>query len=171
MACAGSFISIDVQGEAETVIAEGTLLEELVEDVGFGEFLNMDITTASELDNQGVQAGDIQDAALTMFFLESTDPPGSSLSFLDSMELFVESPGLPRVLVASARSFPAGEARVAFVLEDVDLTDYVVSQSLTLTTSVTGRRPDVETTVRAVYRFSVGVTTQGACNFIRGESG
>jgi len=169
-ACDGTLISIDVNGQAETVITEGTVLENLVGNLGFGDFLDMDITSASELENQGVEPGDIQDVSLTIFHIEATDPDGADLSFLDSVELYVESPDLPRVLVASANSFPAGQARVDFVLEDVDLTDYVVSQSLTLETDVTGRRPDANTTVLATYRLSVGVTNQGACAFSSQEN-
>ena len=54
-------------------------------------------------------------------------------------------------------------------LEDVDLTDYVVSQSLTIRTDVSGRRPEDETTVEARFALRVGVTSQGACNYLRRE--
>ena len=168
-ACDGTLLSIDVDGEAETVVEQGTLLEDLVGDLGFGDFLDMDVTSASELQNQGVQPGDIQDVALTFFFLEATGPTGADLAFLESVELFVASPDLPRVRVASALEFPEGEARVDFTVDDVDLTDYVVSQSLTLETEITGQRPSEDTTVRAAYRLSVGVTSQGACNFVQGD--
>jgi hypothetical protein len=167
-ACTGTLISIDVDGESETTVTRGTILEDLVGSMGFGDFLDMDITSASELENQGVAPGDIQDVALTVFYLEATDPDGADLEFLESVALYVESPGLPRVLVASANEFPEGAARVDFVLEDLDLTDYVVSQSLTFQTEVTGHRPADDTTVKAVYRLSVGVTGQGACAFIEG---
>lgn len=167
-ACDGTFISIDVDGEAETTVQRGTIVEELVGAMGFGEFVSMDITSASELQNQGVQPGDIQDVALTVFYLEVVDPTGGDLAFLDTVELYVEGPDLPRVLVASANDFPAGQARVDFTVEDVDLTEYVVSQSLTLETNVNGTRPDEDTTVKAFYNLSVGVTNQGACAFAGG---
>jgi len=167
-ACDGTLISIDVSGEAETVVGEGTILEELVGAMGFGDFVSMDITSASELENQGVEPGDIQDVALTVFSLEVVDPAGGDLAFLESVELYVEGPDLPRQLVASADEFPEGQTRVDFAVEDVDLTDYVVSQSLTLETNVTGRRPEEDTTVKASYTLSVGVTSQGACAFVQG---
>ena len=56
------------------------------------------------------------------------------------------------------------DAWVDFDVEPVDLTEYVVSESMTFTTEVTGRRPDVDTTVEARFDVAVGVTGQGACN-------
>jgi len=59
---------------------------------------------------------------------------------------------------------------VALDLDDVDLTPYVVSESLTVTTDATGRRPEQDTVVQARFGLSVGVTGQGACRAIGGGS-
>jgi len=165
VACTATLLTIPIEREAETVIEEGTVLEELISDIGFGDFVSMDLTTAQELENQGVSAGDVRDVELVLFELEATAPQGADLSFIESMSLFVEAPGLERTLVASAPGFPAGEAVVTFDLEAVDLTPFVVSESMTLSTDVTGRRPDQDTTVVARFALDVGVTGQGACAF------
>jgi hypothetical protein len=86
------------------------------------------------------------------------------MSWLDSMELYVEAPGVERALIASADDFPEGVASVSFDLYDVDLTPYAVSEAMTLATEVSGRRPDDDTTIRADVVLDVGVTGQGACN-------
>ncbi len=62
--------------------------------------------------------------------------------------------------------FPEGEPRVSFDLVDQDLHDYVVSESMTITTEVTGHRPDEETTLEARFSLEVEVTEQGACRAI-----
>lgn len=164
LSCKGKLFSITIADEAETVVPKGTLVETLISDFGFGEFVSMDLTEAQELQNQGVAPGDIKDVRLVIFELEATAPAGSDLSFLNSLEVWVESPGLPAVLIASQDQFPPGQALVEFEIQDVDLTEYVVSESLTLTTEVDGRRPESSTTVLARYEIDVGVTSQGACN-------
>ncbi len=162
--CQGKLLTIHVEDTADTTVSQGTLLEELIGELGFDAFLGMDVTSSEELQNQGGAPGDISEVQLDLFTLEATDPAGADLSFLDSVDLYVEAPGLDKVLIASADSFPEGEALVDFTLEDVDLTDYVVSESMTLTTDVTGHRPDDDTVVQAHFDLAVGVTGQGACN-------
>lgn len=167
--CQGQLFTLAVEESAVTTVPAATPLEVLIGDVGLGEFVAFDITQATELQNQGVGPGDIMNVSFTLFELEvltgSTD-----LSFLDSMEVYVESDGLPRQLVASAPAFPAGQAVVAFDLEPVDLTDYAVSQSMTFTTEVTGSRPEADTEIEARFALDVGVTGQGACNYLENQN-
>ncbi len=164
LGCAGKLFTITVTESAETVIEQGTLLEDLIGQVGFGDFLNMDLTASEELANQGVAPGDIQEVFLADFVLTATEPPDADLSFIESIEVYVAAEGLPEVLIASADDFPEGVPEVAFTLEDVDLTEYVVSQSMDIRTDVTGRRPSDDTTVTADFVVDVGVTAQGVCN-------
>lgn len=168
LSCANTLATIRLERDAATTIAKATPLETLVSSVGFGDFVSMDLTTASELENQGVAPGDINSVRLVLFDLAVTSPADGDLSWIDSLELWVEAPDLPRVLVASQSDFPAGEALVSFDLEDVDLTDYVVSEAMTLETEVEGRRPDNEDhDVLATFALRIEVTGQGACNFIQ----
>ena len=139
-------------------------LEEAVADFGLGEFLTFDVVDAQELQNQGVEPGDIREVRLTDLVLTATAPPGADLAFLDRVEVFVSAPDLPEQRVAIAEAFPEGLAQVDFELEDVDLTDYVVSESMALTTRASGRRPSEDTDLRADVAVDVGVTGRGACN-------
>lgn len=164
LACGGALFRLTLSESATTVVQGGTLLEQLVDDVGFGSFLDMDLVSSEELQNQGVSPGDIQEVYLVDFVLVATDPPGADLAFLDRLEVFVEAPQLPRVRIASQSDFPEGIAEASFELEDVDLTDYVVSESMTITTDATGRRPDDDTTIEATFEIELGVTQQGLCN-------
>ena len=70
------------------------------------------------------------------------------------------------MLVANQDEFPSGVQSVTFDLEDVNLADYVVSDSMDITTEVTATVPSETITVRATVDFDIGVTAQGACNAI-----
>lgn len=162
LACQSDLFHIEVSEQSKATVEQGTVLEDLIGDLGFDEFVSMDITAAEELQNQGVAPGDIQEVYLTALTLSAGD--GLDLSFLHSMELYVESPGLEKVRVAWQDTFPEGESTVEFNLDEVDLTEYVVSQSVTITTEVDAQRPEEDTEVTAKFTLDVGVTAQGACN-------
>lgn len=155
---------IHVDQESTTTVPKGTVVEALLGNMGFGDFVAMDLTQDQALQNQGVAPGDIQDVRLDYLQLEATSPAGADLSFLHALSVYVEAPGVTRELLASADSFPVGAPLVDLAVEDLDLTPYVVSQNMTLTTEVNGQRPDQDTNVTARFRVVVGVTSQGACN-------
>lgn len=159
--CQGSLFHITIEESSEAVVPGASILETLAGDMGFGDFVSMDLTEAGELQNQGVEPGDIEDVRLTDFRLTAADPAGADLSFLSSMDLLVSAPDLPEITVASQTGFPEGESEVVFDLMDEDLTAYVVSEAMTISTAVSGRRPPEETTVRADFALRVGVTGQG----------
>ena len=161
----GALFSIDIAESATAEIPGSGPLGEvtnLVGDLGFGGFTEMNIVESEELANQGVSPGDIEQAALTSFSLTVEAPADADLSFIETMDVFVESPELPKELVASQTVFEANS--VTFDLVDLDLTAYIVSESLTITTDVSGTPPEEDTTIRADVVLTVGVTAQGAKN-------
>lgn len=160
----GVLTTIELDGEATTRIEGATILETLVGDLGFESFISMNLVESDELENQGVESGDIRNARLVGFELEAVSPQDTDLSFIDDMTILVSSPNLAEQPVARADAFPVGAPLVAFDVEDVDLTDYIVSESLTIGTDVAGRRPDQATEVQARYRIEIGVTLQGVRN-------
>lgn len=163
LGCDGSLVHIDVDGKAQTVVEAGTLVEDLLVDFGFGEFVEMDLTTAEELRDQGVEPGDIVSAAMTLFTLESIDGQGD-LSFLQRMTLTATAPDLDAVEIATCDDFPAGEPLVTFVLSGADFAPHLVSKEMSLIVDISGRRPTVDTTVEASFIVDVGVTAQGVAN-------
>ena len=162
-ACDGSLVHITIDEEDTQVVEQGSFIEQFVSWAGFGDFLNMDLTVATELQNQGVKPGDIRTAEMLTLSLESVS--GSDLSFLDEMKIFVEGPDLDRKLIAHADAF-TGETLVDFEVEPIDLTDYITSTSMSLITEVNGHRPDQRTEVKAHFRIDVGVTPQGVLGAI-----
>lgn len=164
--CNGALFRFDV-AQADTVLIErGTLLEALVDDLGF-DFLDADLEVSQELANQGVEPGDVDGVYFRELVLTVRAPSGGDLAFLDRLEFFVEGDGLPRQRVAWADTFAPGQGEVALTVEDVDLTDYVVAESMDLVTEVAGNRPDADTTVEAAYVIEIGATRQGACNQLK----
>lgn len=160
----GVLTTITIEDSAITEVEGATILETLVGDLGFESFVSMNLVESEELQNQGVEPGDIKNARLVAFELEAMSPSGADLAFIDDMAILISAPGLSEETLASADDFPEGEALVVFDVEDVDLTDYIVSESLTLSTDVTGHRPDETTIVEARYVIDVGVTLQGVKN-------
>jgi len=164
VACGGKLFSIRISESSTVTVPEAMLVETLIGDLGFDDFSSLDLTQSEELQNQGVAPGDIEETFLVAFSLEALAPDGADLAFVEHFDVFVEAPDLPRARIASQDDFPAGEALVEFVLEDVDLTDYLVSRSMTLTTEVRGRRPEQATDVEAAFTLRVGVTARGTLN-------
>ena len=162
LACGLTTLSIDES--AQTEVPKATLAEILLGDMGFGDFVSMDLTESSELANQGVEPGDVEDVRMTYMELEALTPQGDDLSFLNEMRIFVEGPELERQELAWSDDFPAGDSVVVFSLEDVDLTPYAVSQSMTFDIEVDASRPENDTLVEARFGVDVRVTGQGIRN-------
>jgi hypothetical protein len=161
--CGGTLFTIHVREASVTEVPAASPLELVLSGLGFGDFVSMDIVSAEELANQGVEPGDVKDVRLDSFELEALDGD-LDLAFLDALAIYVEAPDLDPVRVASQDDFPVGEPLVSFSIDDVDLTPYVQSRSLTVTTEVSGRRPEAATRVEARIDLAVGVTGQGVAN-------
>lgn len=160
--CQTTLMTINIDRSSTTTVQGGNLFEDWLDVFGFADFLDMDLTDAQELKNQGVAPGDIKRAHLVRFELEAKSPADADLSFLSEMSLYVSAPDLPKVLLAHADSFPAGQAIVPFQVEGVDLTRYITSKKLTLTTEVKAHHPRDDTKVEARFRLQLDVTAQGA---------
>lgn len=165
VACSGALFSIRVEDTSTTSVPAASPVETVLGDMGFGGFSDMDITSHQELQNQGVQEGDITSVTFREFTLEAISPQGADLSFIDQIDFYVEAPGFDQVLIATQDEFPEGESLVELELPDVDIVDYVLSEEMTITTDVTGSRPDEETEVEGFFALRIGVTGQGCQNY------
>ena len=163
--CCGGLDTFDISEESTTTVEAGTLLEQLAGDLGFGGFLNMDVSQSEELKNQGVEKEDIDSVRLASLVLEITDPPADQdFGFLESLEVFVEAAGSPRARIARGGPFPAGARRVELAVDEVELEPYATAEAMSVTAEVTGRRPDRATTVKATMELRVDVDVTGvAC--------
>lgn len=163
----GTLFHIELEEQSTTDVSGTGLLgeaTELVGSLGFSGFTQMNLVQSEELQNQGVEPGDIETTYIVSLNLNVLSPEGGDLSFLEEMNIYISAPGLDEVLVASLDDFPVGASRVDFEIEDVNLVDYVVSEELSITTDVVGTAPQDDTTVEANILLDIGVTAQGACN-------
>ncbi len=115
------------------------------------------------LSAQGISPNDVDSAKLVGLRLEVTQ--GASLDqWLDSVSLYVEATGMPRVLVATKsgiRALGPGTTKVDLDTQGVDLKPYVLAQTTTVTAEGTGNVPSVDTTVQATATVRVDVNVSG----------
>lgn len=147
---------------SQSTIPKGSVLEQFVGDLGFGGFLSMDLSQNQELKNQGVKKNQIDSVYLTEIEMTITTPADSDFTFIDTLEFYVESDGLPRQRIAYGGPFAAGVATVSLELDAVDLAAYVAAPTMQITTEAEGRRPSQDTTVSAALEFAVDVNVGGA---------
>ncbi len=116
------------------------------------------------LSAQGINPNDVDSAKLVALRLDVTQ--GTSLErWLTSVSLYVEAPGLPRVLVAQKSgigALPAGTTRLDLDTFGVDLKPYVLAPTTTVTAEGAGTVPPADTTIQATATVRVDVNVTGA---------
>jgi len=163
LATCGKIDRFKITESSTTSVQGASILENFVGDIGFGGFLNMDISQNAELKNQGVKKSQIDSVFLSSLTLTITDPPqGQDFGFIDSLKFFVESEGLDRKLIASGGPFDAGLTTIGLNVENVDLADYAAAPAMKITTEVNGRRPAKTTSIKGDIVLDVDVNVSGA---------
>lgn len=153
-------VSFDVTVDGETTVEQGTLLEQLLAQFGFESLVTMDLSDSREFANNDVRKDQVTSTTLTQLRLEVTAPDGATIDFIESISFSAEAPGVATAVVAS-KQVEAGSTAFDCDLADVELAPYVRAESMSLTTDVTGRRPDVDTTVKASATFAVTAKVVG----------
>lgn len=162
LAMCSSLDTISISETSQSTIPQGSVLEQFVGDLGFGEFFEMDLSQNQELRNQGVEKHQIDSVYLTSLELTITTPQDADFTFIDTLEFYVESEGLPRQRIAYGGPFDVGVNTVSLSLDDVDLANYVAAATMQVTTEAEGRRPAEDTTISAALGFAVDVNVGGA---------
>ena len=73
--------------------------------------------------------------------------------------MYVETADLDQLRIAYSNSFPEGQKNIVFELDDVDISEYVVQDSMSITTEVTGSPPSEDTSIEADIALEIGVTS------------
>ncbi len=123
-------------------------------EIDFGEFEN----------NQDVGSEDIAGAHVTSVVVEVMIPVGGDLSFADSVEVYIDAPGLEPRLLASQDDFPEGKSRVALEPSGLDLEAYVIADRIGFTAVINGEPPPDDVLIEASAQLDVRVTAAGVCN-------
>jgi hypothetical protein len=129
---------------------------------------DLGLDMGDDLGADSVTEGDIQGISLDTFSITTTTP-GTDVSFLDRVDVYVEAAGLPRVLIATGTDFPPGATSVELEPVDVELSDYLLGENLQVYTIVSGAMPGANTDLDVHVVVDVGVTPKGACNALQGD--
>lgn len=152
-------LTITIEHEDSAMVEGAGVLAPLLEAIEFTGLDDVDVEIVQELEDQGVEAGDLRRLVLTAFEL-SAEP---DLSFIESMDVWVSAEGIDEVRVASGRSFPRGQAKVALSLDEVDLVEQVVAGGLRFRVAVEGSAPAQDTEVGVRVEVEATATPKGAC--------
>lgn len=157
----GGLDTFELTERSRTIVPAGTLIDQLVGDLGFGDFLALDLTENRELANQGVERHEIDSVMIGAIDLEIAGPEGADFTFLDDIEFYVQAEDLPRVRIARGGPFPQGADSVSLDIDAVELAPYAAASSMDITTEARGRPPRSETTIDAVVTLLVDVNVDG----------
>ncbi len=157
----GGLDHFQVKKSSTTTVASGSVVEQLVGSLGFGDLATFNIADAQEFKNQGVDKNDIDSVKLNQLTLTITSPSGADFTFLDELSFYVEGGSLPKKRIAHGGPFQAGLSTVGLDVDDVELKDYAILPSMSITTEVVGRRPAQDTTVEARIVLDVDVNVSG----------
>lgn len=152
-------LTITIEHEDSAMVDGAGVLAPLLEAIEFTGLDGVDVEIVQELEDQGIEAGDLRRLVLTAFEL-SAEP---DLSFIESMDVWVSAEGIDEVRVASGRSFPRGQAKVALSLDEVDLVEQVVAGGLRFRVAVEGSAPAQDTEVEVRVEIEATATPKGAC--------
>jgi hypothetical protein len=154
-------VTVAVQGQA--VIPRGGVLEQLLGDLAFVGFDDVEISQSQEIQREGYDEDDIDSVRMLELVLTIAAPAGGDFDFLDSVAFFVEAEGQPRVEIARRAPVPTGLGRLELEVDSsVELRPYAVAPSMIVSSEVVGRRPEADTTVEAAIRFDVDIDVSGA---------
>lgn len=163
LGCSGGLDTFDITEVATAKVPAGSVVEQLIADIGFGDaFLKMNVRDSEAFQNQGIEEDQIDSVRLASFEFRIVDPPsGQDFTFLDSLAFHASSEGLESKRIAHGGPFTTGANAVSMTVDGVELQPYVVAKSMDITTEATGKRPKQETTIEATMVLRVDFNVSG----------
>lgn len=129
----------------------------------FPELTHLDLRKGEAWGGWDLEEGDIQDVHVVEFTLTVAE---GDMSFLQQVDIYLETEGEPAHLVAWQDRFPEGQQEVIFEIEDVDLTAAAFSSDVSLWGYAKGVSPSNDTALGGHVIVEVGITAQGACGAV-----
>lgn len=125
----------------------------------FSGFSNFNVSQSQSFKNENTNKDHITECRVTKFTLKVTSPvapaAGADLSFLTAINFTISAPNLPDQHIAGSTHFPAGQASVGLLLDDVDIARYCKSDSFSIKTDATGHAPSQDTQVEADLTLNI----------------
>jgi|GEM_PF-6675712 len=118
---------------------------------------NLNASFEQNLSSKDIELDKVDHVKLKAFELSATSPQGADLSFLSKVDIFLEAPGLPKVLIAHSNSFPQGIFTLPLKVEDVNLKSYMSDDSISVSVDIQGDVPQNTTTISGLLTFDIDV--------------
>jgi hypothetical protein len=96
--------------------------------------------------------------------LDITNPSSSSsyFNFLDEIVFYISADALPQQEIGRLSPVPSRLTEVELNVSSIDIVDYLLSESMTITTQASGIAPKEALTVRATVDLDVDVDVTAA---------
>ena len=157
-----SIDQVNVQLQAASWIEGATQAPALDGELDFGEFDQIDLSQNPVMRNRNVRRRDIDRATVSTFWLEVRDPAnGQDLTFIKSITIFVEAPGMNRVPIAQGGNFPSTKQHVDLQPVNNDVAPFAAAESMKFLAVVSGVAPPQRTKVVAEVDLVVDINVQG----------
>ncbi len=159
----GDLDSFEVEQSSTTMIPGMTPTEPYLDDLAFSDFANIDLAADETLASEDVRKNQIDAVNLITLSLTITAPAsGQDLTFLSSIEFFIEAEGQPKERIAFGGPFQSGTQSAYMNIDTLDLHPYVAAETMSITTKIAGTRPQNTTTIVAYTNFLVDVDVSEA---------
>ncbi len=152
--CGTPTVDFDVPISAETSLEGAGLIDQILGNFGFADFANVDLEASQEFKNEDVRREQVVDARMTFLNLSIKSPQGANFDWLDSVKFSVAADGEDTVEAASA-TIDNGETDVSLDVNDVDLSPFVRSETMEITTEADARSPPNDTTITVNLNFKI----------------
>lgn len=134
--------------------------------VGFPgvEVEDMQVYLGTYASTRDIDPDDLADAVIDQIEVRIVSPEDADMAFARRVELYVVAPELDPVRVGYAEDFEPGQRSLSLITDDVDITEYVASEWVTIYAVVDGRSPPEPIELEGAANLHVGITMAGACN-------
>ncbi|MCK6552125.1 hypothetical protein L6R52_40215 [Myxococcota bacterium] len=168
--CAVSLTRCAALDEFEHVMSDeatipGTVGAGALFELGYGgDFDSVDLSSEQSFQNQGVSPSDVDAIFVKAIHIEGANPNIDRLDvIIESMEVYVEAPGLERKTIGTLTNIPMGAAADLVVDSTLNLKPYAVAPSMKVGAVVDiKQRPAFDTTIRTTVTLLVDINLLGS---------
>ncbi len=156
--CSALPLPINIHLTENTTVERGTAVEQVIGGMEFASYTALDVSQSQEMQNLYVGKSAIRNANVKLLELSILEPAEQNFDFIQEMSFFVEAEGQPKQRIAY-RKVPDNSRYFRFELDELDLKPYIQAETMKITTTVKGRRPDHDTRIgsRLIIRVGLGV--------------
>jgi len=102
----------------------------------------------------------VEEVKLSELTLEITAPENENFDFLRSMAIYISAEGLDEMKIASISDIPSGAKKISLVVEDTDLTPYIIGDEISFRTeseTVKLTTQSIEVSMHSVFKVDAKI--------------